>query len=57
MKHLLGLFIVVAGTLTGCTTYIPPGAKADLQAFALGKLIEEVVAGWPRLLERYSKSG
>jgi hypothetical protein len=34
MKHLLGLFIVVAGAVTGCTTYIPPGGKADLQAFA-----------------------
>jgi hypothetical protein len=34
MKHVLGLFIVVAFTLTGCATYIPPGAKADLQVFA-----------------------
>jgi len=37
MKHFtLGLaaWLVAAWALTGCATYIPPGAKADLQVFA-----------------------
>jgi hypothetical protein len=33
MRHLLS-FVVIAVFMTGCATYIPPGAKADLQAFA-----------------------
>jgi hypothetical protein len=34
MKHLRAFFILVPMLLGGCATYIPPGAKADLQGFA-----------------------
>jgi hypothetical protein len=34
MKVFSALIIVFASILGGCSTYIPPGAKADLQAFA-----------------------
>ena len=33
MRQIL-LLLGVAVLLTGCATYIPPGAKADLQLFA-----------------------
>ena len=32
MKRMM-LFVVMAGIMSGCATYIPPGAKADLQLF------------------------
>lgn len=34
MRHLGMLAVVLALAVPGCATYIPPGAKADLQAFA-----------------------
>ena len=36
MKTRIGklLLVFVAGVLSGCSTYLPPGAKADLQTFA-----------------------
>lgn len=38
MKLLLLIVSTVALLLSGCASYIPPGAKADLQAFAPGDI-------------------
>ena len=36
MKTIIRIILIISATFTlvGCSTYIPPGAKADLQAFA-----------------------
>jgi hypothetical protein len=38
------LFVALVGTITGCATYIPPGAKADLQGLAPASIQEGFAA-------------
>jgi len=44
MKYLRILAIALAALLAGCSTYIPPGPKADLQAFAPASIQEGFAA-------------
>jgi len=46
MPQLLRRFLslVILGSLVGCASYIPPGAKADLQAFAPASIQEGFAA-------------
>ena len=44
MRLALRLFALGAVLLAGCSSYIPPGARADLQAFAPGNIREGFAA-------------
>jgi hypothetical protein len=44
MRYLIVIAAIVSGFLTGCSSYIPPGAKADLQAFAPASIQEGFAA-------------